>query len=95
MKKIIVAICLAFLSVGAYANSDAKIEVSKKSVATEVKTDKKFDADYTFTSSCGDVWDVHTSEGLSMACHMALWAQMEAACGTSTTYVEVEEGNDC
>lgn len=95
MKKMIAAICLAFLSVGAYANSDAKIEVSKKSVSTEVKTDKKFYAEYTYTSGCGEVWDVTASDGLSWSCHLALWQKMEDACGTATDYVEVSEGNDC
>lgn len=88
MKKLMILACFAFLSVGAYA---AKSETSK----TEQVASEKFFADYTFTSSCGEVWDVTTSEGLSMACHMALWAKMEAACGTAVDYVEVEEGNDC
>lgn len=103
MKKLILAICLAFLSVGAYATNDLKITdvsvINKETELTKVKkkgkVENKYVAEYTYTSSCGVVWDVTASEGLSMNCHAALWQLMEDACGTTTEEVEVIEGIDC
>lgn len=103
MKKLFLSICLAVLTIGAYASNDVKTtdvaKTSKESKVTKVKTavkvEKKFVADYSFTSSCGEVWDVTASPGLSLECHQALWQKMEDACGTTTDYVEVQAGIDC
>lgn len=95
MKKLMLAICLAFLSIGAFAStpstpvSNVIYHSQSKSFKTERATGQFFDASYTVTSSCGVVWEVTAPEDAPLSAHVRMWAAIEAACGTATDYIEI------
>ena len=96
MKKLILAICLALLSVGAYASNLPKpeenvinvttLDVEKISTNVNSSLMLRFGC-YNATSSCGVVWEICGDAPIEV--HQMMWDAIDAACGTDIYYIEI------
>lgn len=90
MKKLLLALCLTFMSMGVFAATEttttAATQTLVQTTTTNVTATQQMGC-YPATSSCGVTWEICGDAPIEM--HMLMWDLIDRACGTSIWYIEI------